>query len=79
MTTKGSASTEEAQIRQRLESWARALRAKDLVRLMSHYTQDILVFDLAPHCNIREPSLIERTGRIGSPRSKGRLAMRFAT
>jgi ketosteroid isomerase-like protein len=48
MTTKGNASTEEAQIRQRLDSWARALRAKDLEGLMSHYTQDILVFDLAP-------------------------------
>jgi ketosteroid isomerase-like protein len=48
MTTKGSASTEEAHIRQRLESWARALRAKDLGGLMSHYTQDIVVFDLAP-------------------------------
>ena len=48
MTTKSSASTDEAQIRQRIESWTKALRAKDLDGLMSHYAQDILVFDLAP-------------------------------
>jgi ketosteroid isomerase-like protein len=39
---------EEAHIRQRMESWTKALRAKDLDGLMSHYAQDILVFDLAP-------------------------------
>lgn len=48
MTTKSSASTDEAQIRQQIESWTKALRAKDLDGLMSHYAQDILVFDLAP-------------------------------
>jgi ketosteroid isomerase-like protein len=48
MATKSSAATDEAQIRQRIESWATALRAKDLEQLMSHYTQDILVFALAP-------------------------------
>jgi ketosteroid isomerase-like protein len=40
--------TDEAQVRDRLESWTRALRAKDLDGLMSHYTEDILVFDIAP-------------------------------
>jgi ketosteroid isomerase-like protein len=48
MTPKSSASTDEAQIRQRLESWTKALRAKDLDGLMSHYAEEILVFDLAP-------------------------------
>jgi uncharacterized protein (TIGR02246 family) len=48
MTTKSSPKTEEAQIRQVVDSWARALRAKDLSGLMSHYTPDVLVFDLAP-------------------------------
>ena len=48
MATKSNAATDEAQIRKRLEDWTRALRAKDLDGLMSHYTQDILVFDLAP-------------------------------
>lgn len=39
---------DEAQIRECLESWARALRAKDVDRVMSHYTPDFLSFDLAP-------------------------------
>jgi len=46
--TMSNAATNEAQIRGRIDSWARALRAKDLNALMSHYTQDIVVFDLAP-------------------------------
>ncbi len=48
MGTKSSTATHEAQIRQRRESWTTALRAKDLDGLMSHYSRDILVFDLAP-------------------------------
>ena len=48
MTTESTRTGNEAQIRHRIEGWARALRAKKLDELMSHYTQDILVFDLAP-------------------------------
>jgi ketosteroid isomerase-like protein len=39
---------EEAQIRQRVGSWAKVLRAKDVDGLLSHYAQEIVVFDLAP-------------------------------
>ncbi len=45
---KSRAATDEAQIRRRIESWAKALRAKDLDGLMSHYARDIVVYDLAP-------------------------------
>jgi ketosteroid isomerase-like protein len=48
MTTTSSASSNESLIRQRLESWANALRAKDLDGLMSHYANDVLVFDVPP-------------------------------
>jgi ketosteroid isomerase-like protein len=48
MTTKGGSLTDETQIAQRIESWTKALRAKDIDALMSHYAQDIVVFDLAP-------------------------------
>ena len=48
MTSMSGASTDEAQIRQRIESWTKAVRAKDLDGLMSHYAQGILAFDLAP-------------------------------
>ena len=46
--TKNDKAIDEAQIRQLAENWAKAIRAKDINGLMSHYTPGILVFDLAP-------------------------------
>jgi len=43
-----NSAAEEAQILQRIESWAEALRTKDVDGLMSHYAPEIVVFDLAP-------------------------------
>ena len=48
MATANKQSGDEAQIRRRIEEWAKALRAKDLDGVMSHYAKDIVVFDLAP-------------------------------
>ena len=48
MKTGSSKSSDEAQIRRRIEDWAKALRAKDLEGVMSHYAPDFLAFDLAP-------------------------------
>jgi ketosteroid isomerase-like protein len=48
MTTANSKTIEEVAIRRRIESWAKALRAKDLRGVLSHYVPDIVVFDLAP-------------------------------
>ena len=48
MATEKNKSNDEAQIRQLIENWAQAVRTKDINKLMSHYTPDILVFDLAP-------------------------------
>lgn len=39
---------DEAQIRERIELWARAVRAKDIDGVMSHCSPGILLFDLAP-------------------------------
>ena len=39
---------DEAQIRQRLDGWTKALHSKDLDGLMSHYAEDIVVFDVPP-------------------------------
>src|SRR6266545_1776670 len=46
--TKNDQAIDEAQIRQLADNWAKAICAKDINALMSHYTPDILVFDLAP-------------------------------
>ena len=48
METKKNQADDEAKIRQLIDNWAKALRAKDVNRLMSHYAPGILVFDLAP-------------------------------
>jgi len=48
MTPKNGIASDEAQIRERIDQWAKALRAKDVDGLMSHYAPDIVVFDLAP-------------------------------
>ena len=39
---------DEAEIRRRIESWAQALRAKDVHGVVSHYAPDVVAFDLAP-------------------------------
>ena len=38
----------EARIHAQLDSWAAALRAKDVDRIMAHYAPDAVVADLAP-------------------------------
>jgi ketosteroid isomerase-like protein len=48
MTTENNKAIEEAQIRQRIESWARAIRAKDVDAVMSMYAPGIVSFDVEP-------------------------------
>jgi ketosteroid isomerase-like protein len=48
MTIDTSTARDEAQVRECIDGWARALRGKDVDGVMSHYTPDILTFDLAP-------------------------------
>jgi uncharacterized protein (TIGR02246 family) len=53
MTPKNSIASDEAQIRERIDQWAKALRAKDINGVMSHYAPDIRLFDLAPPLEYR--------------------------
>jgi PhnB protein len=39
---------DDAAIRQRLESWVAAFRAKDVPGVMAHYAPDVVSYDLAP-------------------------------
>jgi ketosteroid isomerase-like protein len=48
MKPDNNETTNETQIRERLDDWARAVRAKDIEAAMSHYAPNILLFDLAP-------------------------------
>jgi len=48
MPTTTTSSREEAQIRERIEVLAQALRAKDIDALMAHYAPGVVTFDLRP-------------------------------
>jgi uncharacterized protein (TIGR02246 family) len=45
MAPKDTMLTDESQIRELIDGWADAVRAKDVDRIMSHYAPDVLVFD----------------------------------
>jgi uncharacterized protein (TIGR02246 family) len=46
MTTETGSAADEAQIRALTDDWAKALRAKDINRLMASYAPDVLTFDV---------------------------------
>ena len=48
MATGNRKKIDEAQIREPIDRWLKALRAKNLDGIMSCYTPDILLFDLLP-------------------------------
>ena len=48
MTTRSHIAVDEARIRALIDKWAKALRAKDINGIMSHYAVDIVTFGLAP-------------------------------
>lgn len=45
--------SDEAQIRQLIDNWTKALHAKDINGLMSHHAADILLFDAVPPLQYR--------------------------
>lgn len=48
MPTTTTATRDDVQIRELIDASARALRAKDIDALMSHYAPDMVTFDLMP-------------------------------
>ena len=63
----------EAQIRERLESWANAVRAKDIEAVMSHYAPDILLFDLAPPLQYSGADACQKNWASWFPTFQGRV------
>lgn len=43
----------EAEIRQAIDDWTAAFRAKDINRLMSHYSADVIAYDLKPPFQVK--------------------------
>ena len=48
MSMSNHRSTDEAEIRDLVESWARAVRTKNLDGIMAHHSPEILMFDVPP-------------------------------
>src|SRR5438132_13600696 len=48
MSTSNHRSTDEAEIRDLVESWARAVRTKNLDGIMANHSPEILMFDVPP-------------------------------
>ncbi|KGD99155.1 SgcJ/EcaC family oxidoreductase [Rhizobium sp. YS-1r] len=53
MPKTATATREGAQIRERLDALAQALRAKDIDALMAHYAPDTVVFDIRPPLQVQ--------------------------
>jgi uncharacterized protein (TIGR02246 family) len=53
MNTTSDKTIEEARIRDQLDGWTKALRAKDIEGVMSNYAPDIVLFDLIPPLQYR--------------------------
>lgn len=53
MTARDDRAIQEAAVRELMDGWARAIRAKDVNEVMSHYAPDMVSFDLAPPLQFR--------------------------
>lgn len=53
MKTEKNKAIDEVEIRRLMAGWVKAVRAKDVNRLMAYYARDILLFDLAPPLEYR--------------------------
>jgi uncharacterized protein (TIGR02246 family) len=48
MSIGNSTTTDEAAIRELIEGWTRAVRAKDVDAILAHHSADMLMFDVPP-------------------------------
>ena len=48
MSASSNSTTDEAVIRELVENWARAVRAKDLDGILANHSMDMLMFDVPP-------------------------------
>jgi ketosteroid isomerase-like protein len=71
MTTTSNIANVEAQIRDRIDNWAKAVRAKDVNGVMSHYASDILTFDLAPPLEYKGANAYRKNWEAWFPTFRG--------
>jgi hypothetical protein len=81
MTPGSSKPNDEAQVRAVIDGWAKAIGAKDIDAVMSHYAADIVTFDLAPPLQPPAPMRSREPGGVvphvpGSSRLRGPRPLR---
>ena len=69
----------EALIRQRVEDWTKALRAKDIDGIMSLYAPNIVSFDIARLCDTPGPTTNVEPGKKPSLHMLAPSSTRYAT
>lgn len=74
-----SKSRNEAEIRQLIDDWIEAFRAKDVERIMSFYAQDVVAYDIVPPLQCKGAAEYRKDweAMLASPRA--RSATRHAT
>jgi ketosteroid isomerase-like protein len=78
MKTGNDKATQEAGIRNRLDAWAKAVRAKDIEGVMSNYAPDNLLFDLAPPLQYRGAEACRRNWAEWFPTFQGPIGYEIA-
>jgi uncharacterized protein (TIGR02246 family) len=71
MTTRNERSNSEAEIRQLIDRWVQAVRAKDVDAAMASYAPDALAFDLAPPLQYRGAAANRRSLEDWFPTFRG--------
>lgn len=71
MATHSERSNSEAEIRQLIEGWVKAVRAKDVNAAMAPYAPDALAFDLAPPLQYRDAAASRKSLEEWFPTFRG--------
>ena len=79
MTLVINQESNEAQIRELIDAWANAFRAKNINGLMANHSPDIVLFDLPAPLQYRGADAYRKNWEQWLRRSKARSAVRCAS
>ena len=78
MTREEEKTTTEAAIRELINGFVRAIRAKDTNGVMSAFSPQVVSFDLVLRCNTGAARRFQNAGKNSSNRTRVQLTMKFA-
>jgi uncharacterized protein (TIGR02246 family) len=71
MSAETAKPTAEAEVRELMDNWLRAVRTKNVNGVMSHYAPDIVTFDIAPPLQYRGADAYRRNWEEWFPTFRG--------